>query len=123
MSDSSTEVLMPTSAAQAIEAFGDGREVTVFAGGTILMPAISYGRSPLGHRTLMLERAGLDEISGESMVIVGAMTRLRRLAASGLEPLASALRENGSTRSVVPRMMPFDELNETLGKDDWDVNP
>ena len=25
--------------------------------------------------------------------------------------------------SIVPRMMPFDELNETLGKDDWDVNP
>jgi len=37
--------------------------------------------------------------------------------------LATSLREHGSTRAVVPRMMPFDELNETLGKDDWDVIP
>jgi CO/xanthine dehydrogenase FAD-binding subunit len=88
--DSNTEVLMPTSAAQAIEAFGDGRGVTVFGGGTILMPAIAYGRYPRATRTLMLERAGLDEISGEGTVIVGAMARLSRVAASGIEPLAAA---------------------------------
>ena len=44
-------------------------------------------------------------------------------AAQSTKELAASLRENGSTRAVVPRMMPFDELNETLGKDDWDVRP
>jgi aerobic carbon-monoxide dehydrogenase medium subunit len=88
--DSNTEVLIPTSAAQAIEAFGDGRGVTVFGGGTILMPAIAYGRYPRATRTLMLERAGLDKVSGDGTIVVGAMTRLSRIAASGLEPLAAA---------------------------------
>jgi CO/xanthine dehydrogenase FAD-binding subunit len=88
---SDTDVLMPTSAAQAVEAFGDGRGVTVFAGGTILMPEIAYGRYRTEDRTLMLERAaGLDEISGDSTVTIGAMTRLSKLAASGVQPLASA---------------------------------
>jgi len=44
-------------------------------------------------------------------------------AAQSTKELAASLRETGSTRSIVPRMMPFDELNETLGKDDWDVIP
>jgi 2,3-dimethylmalate lyase len=44
-------------------------------------------------------------------------------AAQSTKELAAALRSNGSTRTIVPRMMPFDELNDTLGKDDWDVNP
>ena len=44
-------------------------------------------------------------------------------ASQSTKELAASLRESGSTRAVVPRMMPFDELNETLGKDDWDVNP
>jgi CO/xanthine dehydrogenase FAD-binding subunit len=87
---SDTEVLIPTSAAQAVEAFGDGRGVTVFAGGTILMAEIAYGRYPAGGRTLMLERAGLDEISGDGTLTIGAMTTLNALAASGVQPLASA---------------------------------
>ena len=44
-------------------------------------------------------------------------------ASQSTKELATALRKHGSTRTIVPRMMPFDELNETLGKDDWDVNP
>ena len=44
-------------------------------------------------------------------------------AAQSTKELAASLRETGSTRGVVPRMMPFDELNETLGKDEWDVTP
>jgi len=87
---SETEVLFPTSAAEAMQAFGDGRDVTVFAGGTILMPARAYGRFPSAHRTLMLDRAGLDELGGDGTVVVGAMTRLSTLADSDLEPLASA---------------------------------
>jgi aerobic carbon-monoxide dehydrogenase medium subunit len=85
-----TEVLMPTSAAQAVAEFGDGRGTTVFAGGTILMPTIAYGRYPRGGRTLMLERAGLDGITGDGTVTIGAMTRLSALASSGIQPLAAA---------------------------------
>jgi carbon-monoxide dehydrogenase medium subunit len=87
---SDTQVLMPSSVAQAVEQFGDGRGVTVFAGGTILMPLLAYGRYPRGGRTLMLEHAGLDELADDGTVRVGAMTRLSALAASGIEPLASA---------------------------------
>jgi len=90
MRASDTEVVFPTSAAEAIQAFGDGRDVTVFAGGTILMAARAYGRFPPTARTLMLDRAGLDELGGDGTVVIGAMTRLSTLAGSGLEPLASA---------------------------------
>jgi CO/xanthine dehydrogenase FAD-binding subunit len=92
---SDTEVLFPDSEAEAVEAFGEGRGVTVFAGGTILMPAVSYGRYARGGRTLMLERAGLDQIDGDGTVRIGAMVRLTTLAASGIEPLASAAADIG----------------------------
>jgi aerobic carbon-monoxide dehydrogenase medium subunit len=87
---SDTQVLTPESEAQAVEQFGDGRDVTVFAGGTILMPEIAYGRYPTGGRTLMLRRAGLDQITQNGAVTIGAMTTLSALAASRIEPLASA---------------------------------
>ena len=93
MRPSDTELSIPTSAAQAVEAFGDGRGVTVFAGGTILMPELAHRRFPKGGRTLMLSRAGLEEISGERTVRVGAMTRLSAAADSGIEPLAAAAGE------------------------------
>ena len=41
-------------------------------------------------------------------------------AAQSTKDLAAALKAEGSTRSVVPRMMPFDEINGILGKDEWD---
>lgn len=87
---SDTELSMPRSAAEAVEAFGDGRGVTVFAGGTILMPEIAHGRYPKGGRTVMLGRAGLDEISDGGRARIGAMTTLSALAQSGIEPLATA---------------------------------
>lgn len=93
MRASDSEVLRPASVAEAIEAFGDGGGVTVFAGGTILMPEIAYGRYPRGDRTLMLGRAGLDQISGDGTVTVGAMTTLQTIVGSGLEPLAAAARD------------------------------
>ncbi len=73
-----------------MEAFADGVDVTVLAGGTILMPDVTYGRFPRGGRTLMLHRAGLDGISGNGGVTIGATTRLADVAASGIEPLATA---------------------------------
>ena len=39
-----TEVLLPTSADEAVAQFGDGSGVTVVAGGTIVVPEITYGR-------------------------------------------------------------------------------
>ncbi len=41
-------------------------------------------------------------------------------AAQSTKDLAATLLAEGATRSVVPRMMPFEELNDILGKDDWD---
>lgn len=41
-------------------------------------------------------------------------------AAQSTKDLAAALMVEGSTQSVVPRMMPFDEINGILGKDEWD---
>jgi CO/xanthine dehydrogenase FAD-binding subunit len=90
---SDTEIYTPGSTDDAVRAFGDGREVTVFAGGTILMPLIAYGRHPRGRRTLMLAQAGLSGISENGTVRIGAMTTLAALAASGIEPLAAAARD------------------------------
>ena len=90
---SDTEILMPASADDAVDAFGDGRDVTVFAGGTILMPMLAYGRYPQTGRTLMLARAGLSGISENGTVTIGGMTTLAELAASGIEPLAAAARD------------------------------
>jgi CO/xanthine dehydrogenase FAD-binding subunit len=81
---------MPASEAEAIDGFGDGADVTVLAGGTILMPDVTYGRYPHGGRTLMLHGAGMDAISGDATVTFGAMTPLSAVAASGVEPLAAA---------------------------------
>jgi CO/xanthine dehydrogenase FAD-binding subunit len=81
---------MPASVDDAVQAFGDGHDVTVFAGGTILMPRLAYGRYPGAGRTLMLAHAGLSGISDGHRVTIGAMTTLAELAASGIEPLAAA---------------------------------
>jgi 2-methylisocitrate lyase-like PEP mutase family enzyme len=42
-------------------------------------------------------------------------------AAQSTKDLAATLMAEGSTTSVVPRMMPFDEINSILGKDEWDA--
>ena len=90
MRDSDTEALMPASEAEAIEQFGDGSNVTVLAGGTILMPEVTYGRYPKGGRTLMLHRAGLDAVAENGAVTFGAMATLDAVLAAGIPPLAAA---------------------------------
>lgn len=87
---SDRELAIPGSAAEAVDTFGDGRGVTVLAGGTILMPEIAHGRYPRETRTLMLAQAGLDELESDGPVRIGAMTTLAALADSGIEPLARA---------------------------------
>jgi CO/xanthine dehydrogenase FAD-binding subunit len=84
-----SEVLLPTSPAEAAEAFGDGSGVTVIAGGTIVVPEITYGRlKPT--RVLMLGRAGLDQIvRANGAVTIGAAVPIDALE-GGDEPLASA---------------------------------
>lgn len=67
-----TEVLFPSSVDEAIAQFGDGAGVTVVAGGTIVVPEITYGRLAPG-RALMLAGAGLDTIEHDgTTVVVGA---------------------------------------------------
>ena len=41
-------------------------------------------------------------------------------AAQSTKELAAQLKADGSTVASVPRMMPFDEINDILGKDQWD---
>ena len=56
-----TEVISPTSADEAASLFGDGSGVTVIAGGTIVVPDITYGRvAP--RKALLLGGAGLDTL-------------------------------------------------------------
>ena len=38
------DVMIPTNPTEAVAAFGDGAGVTVIAGGTIVMPELTYGR-------------------------------------------------------------------------------
>ena len=40
--DAATEVLMPASEEEAIAAFGDGADVVVVGGGTIVVPDLTY---------------------------------------------------------------------------------
>jgi len=86
----------------------------IAAGGinAVLMVNISeYGKTPdLGvHR--------FEEL-GFGLVIYPSSTLFA--AAQSTKELAAALMAEGSTVSSLPRMMPFDEINDILGKDEWD---
>jgi CO/xanthine dehydrogenase FAD-binding subunit len=73
-----SEVLFPSSPAEAAALFGDGDGVTVVAGGTIVMPEINAGRRPA--KALMLTRAGLSGVSRNGdTVTIGAATSVQDL--------------------------------------------
>jgi carbon-monoxide dehydrogenase medium subunit len=77
--EAGVEVLQPTSEDEAIEAFGDGSDVTVLAGGTIVVPDMTYGYLKPS-RVLMLAHAGLAGIERDgSRVTIGAMTPVQDL--------------------------------------------
>ena len=78
-SDAATEVLVPGSEDEAIAAFGDGAEVTVVGGGTIVVPDLTYRRiRPT--KALLLRRAGLSGIERDgARVTIGAMTPVQEL--------------------------------------------
>jgi 2-methylisocitrate lyase-like PEP mutase family enzyme len=86
----------------------------IAAGGinAVLMVNISeYGKTPdLGAQRF--------EELGFGLVIYPSSTLFA--AAQSTKELAAALMAEGSTVSSVPRMMPFDEINDILGKDEWD---
>ena len=87
-----TDLLVPTSADEATAAFGDGAGITVLAGGTLVMPALTRGllRSK---RTLYLGKAGLDGIKRKNGALtIGAMTPVSALIDGAPEPLATFAR-------------------------------
>jgi CO/xanthine dehydrogenase FAD-binding subunit len=73
------DVLFPTSAAEAASFYGDGADITVVGGGTILLPEIAAGRvTPT--RALMLNRTGLDTLRVDGdRVVIGAMVPIAAL--------------------------------------------
>ena len=86
-----TEVLLPASEEEAVTAFGDGSGVTVLAGGTIVVPEMTYGYLK-PDRVLMLARAGLEGIARDgSRTTIGAMTSIQDLVelAAPLGPCAA----------------------------------
>jgi len=77
--DAATEILMPSSEDEAIAAFGDGTDVVVVGGGTIVLPDMTYRRLRPS-RALMLGRAGLSGITKDgSRVTIGATTPVQDL--------------------------------------------
>ena len=74
-----TEVLRPGSEDEAVEAFGDGKDVLVVGGGTIVVADLTYRRVQPA-RALLLRDAGLAGISRDgSRVTIGATTPLEEL--------------------------------------------
>jgi carbon-monoxide dehydrogenase medium subunit len=84
-----SDVIVPTTAEDAVAAFGDGSNVTVLAGGTIVMPELKLGRLK-PERTIYLGRAGMDRIErSDGTYRIGAMTPVSRLIDGAPEPLAN----------------------------------
>jgi len=77
--DAATEVVMPRSEDDAIAAFGDGSDVLVVGGGTIVVPELTYRRlRPT--KALMLGGAGLSGIEKDGAhVTIGATTPVQEL--------------------------------------------
>ncbi len=74
-----TEVLLPASEGEAIAAFGDGTDVVVVGGGTIVVPEMTYRRLQPA-KALLLKNAGLAGVTRDgSRVTIGAMTPIEDL--------------------------------------------
>jgi len=87
-------VLIPSSADEAVAAFGDGKDVTVVAGGTIVVPDLTAGRLR-PKSALFLGRAGLSGITRTGgRVTIGTATPVSELADADA-PLAQAARHVG----------------------------
>ena len=89
------EVLVPTSVADAISAFGDGSGITVIGGATIVMPEVNAFRASIS-KALMLSEAGLAGIRRHGgTVTIGAATTLEALVGNAPDPLSTAAQRVG----------------------------
>ena len=90
----------------------DLRKIAAGGIGAVLMVNVSeHGKTPdLGAQRF-------QEL-GFGLVIYPTSTLFA--AAQSTKELAAQLKADGSTVASVPRMMPFDELNGILGRDEWD---
>jgi CO/xanthine dehydrogenase FAD-binding subunit len=78
--DPETETIVPGSEADAIGAFGDGADVVVVGGGTIVLPDLTYRRTARPSKALLLARAGLSGIERSgSRTTIGATTPVQEL--------------------------------------------
>jgi CO/xanthine dehydrogenase FAD-binding subunit len=76
-------VLFPTSPAEAGELFGEGKDVTVIGGGTIVLPEITYGRLRPA-TAILLGGAGLAGVARDGgSVTIGGATPLADLVELG----------------------------------------
>jgi CO/xanthine dehydrogenase FAD-binding subunit len=74
-----SEVLVPSSPAEAVALFGDGAGTTVIGGGTVVVPDMTYGRLH-PDRVLLLSHAGLDGVTVDGDTItIGATTSVNAL--------------------------------------------
>lgn len=88
---STTEVIVARSEQEAVASFGDGGDITVIGGGTIVVPEITHGRVR-PRRTLLLAGAGLAGVRHEGgRTTIGAMTPVAELEALPA-PLGDAAR-------------------------------
>jgi CO/xanthine dehydrogenase FAD-binding subunit len=77
--DAATEVLVPGSEDEAIAAFGDGTDVVVVGGGTIVVPDLTYRRRE-AKKALLVGRAGMSGVERDgSRVTIGAATPVQEL--------------------------------------------
>lgn len=76
----SAELLIPDSAEAAAEAYGDGGDITVIAGGTIVMQLVNYYRMDPS-RVLLLSNSGMSYVENRegSTMRIGATTTLADL--------------------------------------------
>src|SRR5690349_2535135 len=85
------EVIVAASREEAVSAFGDGSDVTVVAGGTIVMPEITHGRLQ-PRKALLIGRAGLSGVRSEGgRTTIGATTSVAELQ-DAVEPLGTCAR-------------------------------
>jgi CO/xanthine dehydrogenase FAD-binding subunit len=85
------EVIVAASREEAVSAFGDGSDVTVVAGGTIVMPDITHGLLR-PRRALLIGRAGLSGVRSEGgRTTIGATTSVADLQ-DAVEPLGTCAR-------------------------------
>ena len=85
------EVIVAGSREEAVSAFGDGADVTVIAGGTIVMADITHGRLR-PRRALLIARAGLSGVSSaQGRTTIGATTTISELE-DAAEPLGACAR-------------------------------